>query len=302
MLSGKNKITLQAQAKINLFLQVLKRRADGYHDLETWMQKLDLYDTVTVEVAGNGSEIEFSCDDPALSDGKENLAVKGAIAFFSALKLEKQPQIKIHLEKRIPVAAGLGGGSSDAGAVIRGLNRLFDSPFSESELIDLARPLGADVPFFVIEKNAVFAGGIGDIMYPVDSLREYFFVLVNPGFFVSTKWVFEKLSLTSENKKYTFASSQKRKAKSLSLKIMHNDLEKITSARYSEIESIKQALMELGATRAMMSGSGPTVFGVFPDTEKPSSVGLEGIVGELSKRFGDKVFVARANTGAWPSG
>ncbi len=301
MLPQNKKIAVQAPAKINLFLQVLGRRSDGYHNLETWMQKLDLFDTVTLELSG-GTGIDFSCDDPALSDGSDNLAVKGAIAFFSALNVAKQPKLRIHLEKRIPVAAGLGGGSSDAGAVIRGLNAMFEKPFSESELIDLARPLGADVPFFVIEKNAVFAGGIGDIMYPVDSIEKYCFVLVNPNFFVSTKWVFDNLSLTSTNKKSKLSSFRKHKAKSLSLEIMHNDLEKVTSARYSEIESMKRMLIDLGATRAMMSGSGPTVFGVFPDTEKPGDSGLKGVVGELSKRFGDKVFVVRANAGAWPSG
>jgi 4-diphosphocytidyl-2-C-methyl-D-erythritol kinase len=294
------KIQLHAPAKINLFLHVLGRRPDGYHDLETWMQKLDLHDTVFLET-GEGRGIEFSCDDPLLS-GDENLAVKAAEAFFSALRKEQLPKLKISLEKKIPVAAGLGGGSSDAGAVLRGLNELYDQPFSATGLVEIASPLGADVPFFVAKHNAVIASGTGDILYPVDSLDSCTFVLVNPGFFVSTSWAFENLSLTKVRKKYKFPRSQKYKSDSLSLSMMHNDLEQVTGARYSDIENMKQRLLELGASRVLMSGSGATVFGVFPDTDMPNEFDFNHIAGDLCQRFGDKIFVARSSAGAWPSG
>ena len=296
------KIRLYAPAKINLFLRVLGRRPDGYHDLETWMQKLDLYDTIILETGGRGG-IEFSCDDSDLPAGEDNLAVKAAAAFFSALGLKEVPGLKISLEKKIPVAAGLGGGSSDAGTVLKGLNKLFDQPLTDKELVQLARPLGADVPFFTVEHEAVIAYGVGDIMYPCDSLKEYTFVLVNPGFFVSTHWVFENLSLTRTGKKYKLSCFQKRKADSLSLDEMCNDLEGVTSARYSEIEDMKRLLLESGASGVLMSGSGPTVFGVFPDTEKPDSLNFSSVRAELCRKFGDRVFVARAaSAGAWPSG
>jgi 4-diphosphocytidyl-2-C-methyl-D-erythritol kinase len=296
------KIRLYAPAKINLFLRVLGRRPDGYHDLETWMQKLDLYDTIILET-GSGTGIEFSCDDPGLPMGEDNLAVKAAVAFFSAAGLKKVPKFKIYLEKKIPVAAGLGGGSSDAGTVLRGLNKLFDQPLSERELVQLARPLGADVPFFAVEHGAVIAHGVGDIMYPVNSLTDVTFVLVNPGFLVSTRWAFENLSLTSTTKKYKLSCFQKHKAGSLPLDEMHNDLEVVTSARYPEIEDMKRLLSESGASGTLMSGSGPTVFGVFPDAENPGKTDFNSIMDLLRRTFGDRVFVVRtASAGAWPSG
>ncbi len=294
------KIRLHAPAKINLFLHVSGRRPDGYHDLVTWMQKLDLCDIISLET-GEGAGIEFFCDDPLLA-GEENLAVKAAEAFFSAMGEGQPVKLKIYLEKKIPVAAGLGGGSSDAGTVLRGLNRLFELPFSETGLIELARPLGADVPFFVVEHNAVIAHGTGDLMSPVDSLEDCTFVLVNPGFFVSTRWVFENLSLTSAEKKYTFPGFQKQKLGSLSLSAMCNDLEKVTAVRFPEIDLMKQRLLELGASKVLMSGSGPTVFGVFPDIEGAGEFCFGSVVSDLCERFGDKVFLARATAGAWPSG
>jgi 4-diphosphocytidyl-2-C-methyl-D-erythritol kinase len=294
------KALLYAPAKINLCLRVTGRRPDGYHDLETWMQKLNLFDTISLETTG-GTGIEFFCDDPNLS-GMDNLAVKAAETFFSALSIGRLPKLKIHLEKRIPVAGGLGGGSSDAGTVLKGLNELYDYPFTEIELIELARPLGADVPFFAAEYSAVIAYGTGDIMYPVDSLEGYTFVLVNPGFFVSTRWVFENLSLTSGEKKYTFPRFHKCKSDLLSLSVMHNDLEKVTSARFSEIEDMKKRLLELGALKVLMSGSGATVFGLFPDAGRHSHLDFNSIVSELSRKSGDRVFVTRASAGAWPSG
>lgn len=286
------KIRLYAPAKINLFLQVLGRRPDGFHDLETWMQKLDLHDTIILET-GSGTGIDFFCDDPELPMGEDNLAVKAAVAFFSTAGLKKVPKLKIYLEKKIPVAAGLGGGSSDAGTVLRGLNKLFDQPLSERELVRLARPLGADVPFFTVEHGAVIAHGIGDIMYPVDSLKDFTFVLVNPGFLVSTRWAFENLFLTSTTKKYKLSCFQKHKAGSLPLDEMHNDLEEVTSARYPEIEDMKRLLLESGASGTLMSGSGPTVFGVFPDAQNPGKTDFNSIMDLLCRKFGDRVFVAR---------
>ncbi len=194
-------IEVFAPAKVNLFLHVLGKREDGYHNLHTWMQKLDFGDTVTLTVV-DVPGIKFSCDDSNLPTGRDNFAVSAAKSFLTKSKKLAGYGVKIHLEKKTPVAAGLGGGSSDAGAVLRGLNRLSGSEFDEKSLIDMARPIGADVPFFAIEENSVIAGGIGDEMYPVDSLKNCTLVLVNPDFFVSTKWVFENLSLTNRPDPY----------------------------------------------------------------------------------------------------
>jgi 4-diphosphocytidyl-2-C-methyl-D-erythritol kinase len=301
MVSNISKILAQAPAKINLILRVLGRRPNGYHDLETWMQKLNLYDTIELQLH-SGKGIEFSCDNTSIPADETNLAVRAAMAFFQVSKKSKGYGLRINLQKSIPVAAGLGGGSSDAGAVLRGLNVFFDHEFSERQLIELAQPLGADVPFFVVDHDAVLATGIGEKMLPAESVCNCSFVLVNPGVFVSTAWVFQNLTLTSLSKNSKLSCFQKHKAVSLSLQDMHNDLEQVTSAKHPEIEQIKRSLLAVGASYVLMSGSGPTVFGVFPDSEKPNGSGLQRIVDGLRQEYGEKVFLLRACTGASPSG
>ncbi len=301
MIQSNRRISVQAPAKINLLLRVLGRRADGYHDLETWMQKIDLFDQIELEVH-SGDNVEFYSDDASIPTDATNLAVRAAMAFLQASRKSKGYGVQIKLQKNIPVAAGLGGGSSDAGAVLRGLNNLFGEEFSEKQLIAMARPLGADVPFFVVDHAAVFATGIGDIMCPVDSLSNCSFVVVNPDFFVSTAWVFQNLTLTSMSKTSKLSCFQKCKAVSLSLQEMHNDLEQVTSAQYPQIEKMKRSLLAVGASQVLMSGSGPTVFGVFPDTEKPFGSELQRIVGAFRQEYGEKVFLSKACTGASPSG
>ncbi len=298
MHSQSRKVTVQAPAKINLMLRVVGKRPDGYHDLQTWMQKIDLHDSLDLAIFP-GSGIRFSCDEPSVPLDAANLAVRAAEAFLVARRESDGYGVSIHLTKRIPVAAGLGGGSSDAGAVLRGLAGLFNSSLSEKELIDLARPLGADVPFFAVNHSAVLAEGIGDLMYPVAALADCHFILVNPGFFVSTAWVFGSFPLTSRKKPSKLSCFQSR---TLPFSEMHNDLEDVTCARHSEIEMMKEALVAHGAVKALMSGSGPTVFGIFPDVGKTTVSELNRIVLDLRRRYGAKVYLSRACTGASPSG
>lgn len=295
------RMTLYAPAKINLLLRVLGKRPDGYHDLETWMQKLLLHDILELEIY-TGRGVVFSCDDPSVPSDTTNLAARAAEAFFAVCAKAGGYGVRIHLQKKIPVAAGLGGGSSDAGTVLRGLNAFFGGELSEKELISIARPLGADVPFFAVEHDAVLAGGIGDVMKPVASMDDCSFILVNPGFFVSTAWVFQNFTLTRQSKNSKLSCFQKYQAKPLSFTEMQNDLEQVTSAKYPEIEKIKGVLTAAGASKALMSGSGPTVFGIFPDTEKTTVSGLERIVCDLRRQYGAKVYLSRACTGASPSG
>jgi 4-diphosphocytidyl-2-C-methyl-D-erythritol kinase len=295
-------ITLRAPAKINLFLRVIGRRSDGYHDLETWMQKLQLFDTISMEILSGDGEVEFSCSDPHVPADQANLAVRAAKAYFAASDKGLGYGVRMYLEKKIPVAAGLGGGSSDAGTVLRGLNTVFGNEFSEENLIALARSLGADVPFFVVDHDAVIAQGIGDIMYPVNSIDDCSFVLVNPNIFVSTAWVFQNLTLTRLSKNSKLSCFQKHKTVSSSLSEMHNDLEQVTCATYPEIDRIKGSLLAAGASKVLMSGSGPTVFGVFPDSGLLSCSDFERIVGGLRQEYGERVYLLRACTGASPSG
>lgn len=288
---------LRAPAKVNLSLRVFGRRPDGYHELETWMQKLDLYDTINLQLRRHGG-ITLKCSDVDVPADETNLAWRAATAFLAASRRAAGIGVDITLHKHIPTAAGLGGGSSDAGTVLRGLNSLFDSEMSEQELIALARPIGADVPFFATAYSAVLATGIGDIMQPVEPLDRYTFILINPGFSVATRWVFEAFALTGQVKEYTLAGFRKNDFGSLSLKAMINDLELVTSEKYPEIERMKKQLLDAGAAEAMMSGSGPTVFGVFPDSNESNQVDILGVAEMLRQEYKDKVFVTRACVGA----
>ncbi len=297
VVDGMSKILhLRAPAKINFTLRVLSQRPDGYHELETWMQKLDLYDELSLQLRKGGG-IELHCDDEEIPAGTENLAWKAAAAFFDTTLFGKEYGLVIHLKKKIPAAAGLGGGSSDAGTVLKGLNALFGSEFSLDELVGMARSLGADVPFFVTDYDAVIATGIGEKMVPVPSVKDASFLLVNAGFAVSTQWVFEKYALTRTNKNSRLTGSHKLDPDLLALTDIINDLEQITISRYPEIDKVKEQLTAAGAEKVLMSGSGPTVFGVFPDTQKNQQNRIVGAAEKMRLEYGKKVFVVRASNG-----
>jgi 4-diphosphocytidyl-2-C-methyl-D-erythritol kinase len=260
------KLHLQAPAKINLYLKVLGRRPDGYHELSTWMQKLTLADEIILSSAGAG--IKLLCPGADLATDESNLAHKAAVLFFKKTGLTTG--VEIELVKNIPIAAGLGGGSSDAAAVLTGLNTFFSAGLSDKELMELGLSLGADVPFFVSGCRAAIAAGIGEKLEKKDSLKECWFVLVNPGFAVSTKWVFENFdraqtvnfTLTSGDNPYILG----REIDGSIPEKLFNDLERVTVARYPEVAKIKKELTDLGASGVLMSGSGPTVFGIFMDS------------------------------------
>ncbi|MBU0966194.1 MAG: 4-(cytidine 5'-diphospho)-2-C-methyl-D-erythritol kinase [Proteobacteria bacterium] len=264
MLSGR-KLHLQAPAKINLYLKVLGRRHDGYHELSTWMQKLTLADEITLSSVSMG--IKLQCPGSDLAADESNLVHKAAVLFFKKTGLKIG--VEIELVKNIPIAAGLGGGSSDAAAVLTGLNTLFSAGLSDKELMELGLSLGADVPFFVSGCSAAIATGVGEKLAKIDSLNECWFVLVNPGFPVSTKWVFENFdraqtvnfTLTSGDNPYILG----REINDSIPEKLFNDLESVTAARYPEVSKIKKELTDLGASSVLMSGSGPTVFGIFMD-------------------------------------
>jgi len=289
-------IRLSAPAKVNLDLHVIGRRDDGYHDLVTRMQKLDLCDRISLELTDEPG-IRFSCDDPDLPGGEGNLAVRAARAFLTAAGMEGRQGVEIGLAKAIPVAAGLGGGSSDAGTVLRGLNDLFGRPLSTDPLIEMACSLGADVPFFVVPYAAAEARGIGEKLQRMESVEGYWFLLVNPGFAVSTKWVFENYALTTGVKNSRLRGSLTGDNGVFCPALMHNDLEQVTMARYPVVTELKKAMLAAGAVNAMMSGSGPTVFGLF-DQAAFSERQLYEVVERFSVVYGSRVYLTRANTGA----
>ncbi len=294
-------VFLRAPAKVNLSLRVLGRRPDGYHDLDTVMQKLDLSDLVTIAISKEPG-IVLQCPDSDLPVNCSNSVYRAAAVFRSAWGgragqgsgCDERRGIIITLEKRIPIAAGLGGGSSDAGAVLVGLNRLLNARFSTVELVALARPLGADVPFFVTDYRAVRATGIGDQMTEIPSLQNCSVVLVNPGFTVSTRWVYEKYALTMADKDSKLCDSQNEECSALT-DVAVNDLERVTIPSYPEIQVLKQNLFALGASSVLMSGSGPTVFAVFPDEDDQRSSRVQHAVHALQYNgvHGLKIFVTQ---------
>jgi 4-diphosphocytidyl-2-C-methyl-D-erythritol kinase len=254
------------------------------------MQKLDLCDLVTLTVTDEPG-IVLQCPDSDLPEDRSNIVFRAAEAFFAVGTYGKLG-VRITLEKNIPVAAGLGGGSSDAGTVLVGLNRLFGAGFSTADLIVLARPLGADVPFFVTNFGAVRAKGIGDQMSAVPSLKDCTLVLANPGFPVSTRWVYEKYALTMADKDSKLCDSQKKISHVLP-DVGSNDLEQITLSSYPEVEFLKQSLLGLGASSVLMSGSGPTVFGIFANEDGGVSTLVRQAVHALEQQNGVKVFVTQ---------
>jgi 4-diphosphocytidyl-2-C-methyl-D-erythritol kinase len=254
---------LKARAKINLSLDVLGRRPDGYHDVKMVMQTIELHDRIFIEVIEKGIEIE--CSAPWVPNDKGNIAYKAAEQLIERFGIKKG--VKIRIDKNIPVAAGLAGGSSDAAAVLKGMNSLFKLDLTEKELMDIGKTIGADVPF-CIRGGTMLAEGIGEILTQLDPLPVTNIVLIKPKIGVSTAWVYENLNvkkLTSRpNTNIIINSIANGNIKKLAQN-MKNVLETVTSGKYEVIGEIKQKLVELGALGSMMSGSGPTVFGIFSD-------------------------------------
>ncbi|MDX1763098.1 MAG: 4-(cytidine 5'-diphospho)-2-C-methyl-D-erythritol kinase [bacterium] len=261
-------IVVQAPAKINLVLRVLGKRPDGYHEIESIMQMVSLYDTLSIEEGGRGILLET--DHPDLPVGEENLIVRAAR--LACDETGRQPALRIGLKKKIPIAAGLGGGSSDAAATLGGLNRLWGEPIAAKRLSVLAESLGMDVPFFLDGPTAL-ATGRGERLEKLPPPSPPLSVLlVNPGIKVSTAAAYGalKLGLTIANKhisirRFFIATFEEARA------VLENDLEQVTLKAYPEIREIKESLLKLGALGALMSGSGSTVFGLFPDLESATT-------------------------------
>ena len=274
----RHRFVQKAPAKINLYLKITGRRPDGYHDLVTLMQKVSLFDELVFERCSGG--IYLACSQAGLPTDKGNLVYSAAELFFRTVGWrikESERGVAITLNKIIPVAAGLGGGSSDAAATLLGLNTFFDCSCSDEELAAMGLQLGADVPFFLAESAACLGEGIGEILSPVDPVHGYDVVLVNPGFPVSTQWAYQTFALTNHGRagnlknlqimKDSAGSRGKPAWASFFLMNACNDLELVTLQRYPEIDQIKSEILAHGAAVAMMSGSGPTVFGLFKERQ-----------------------------------
>jgi 4-diphosphocytidyl-2-C-methyl-D-erythritol kinase len=259
-------VKIRAPAKVNLFLRVLGRRPDGYHLLDTLIVPVSLYDVIEIRRVPAkrqqpaNARITIDCDDPAVPAGEENLAYRAAQLLLK--QVDRPTGIHIHIQKRIPLGAGLGGGSTDAAATLLGLNRLFKLNLSAARLERLALRLGADVPFFIRARPAR-AYGIGERLRPVRELVHFWLVILYPGFSVGTASVYNKLSknLTKPTPGNSIATSLKRFDRLTDLLV--NDLESVTLESYPKIRLLKEKLLREGAAGGLMSGSGSSVFGVF---------------------------------------
>jgi 4-diphosphocytidyl-2-C-methyl-D-erythritol kinase len=272
-----------APAKINIALHVCRRRADGYHDLAMIMQKVSLFDQLHLHVA-EGHGVEVCCPAVPLRQGQENIAAGAAKALLA--RLGRDCGVRITIDKAIPIAAGLGGGSSNAATVLHGLNKMLELGLSASELRIEGARLGSDVPFFLFD-GAAWATGRGDRLESFGRLPPVWYVLVNPGFAVSTAWVYQNLRLTSPRAEIKLPKFPKRVEELAAL--LHNDLEAVTIAAHPVLGEFKERLLDLGAAGALMSGSGPTVFGVFGDESSARCAAEQlGMDGSL------RVFVVQA--------
>lgn len=259
-------ISLEAHAKINLSLDVLNKREDGYHDLRMIMQTIQLYDTISIQEIRSGVEID--CVASYVPNNNTNIACKAAEAMISKYNLDAG--VKIKIDKRIPVAAGLAGGSTDAAAVIKGINSLFKLGIGQDELMEIGRTIGADVPYCILGGTAL-AEGIGEKLTSLPLLKDVQIVVIKPKVGVSTAWVYKNLNLNKINDRpdtEALISAIKSNDIKFIAGNMKNVLESVTVVKQPVIKRIKKTLMEKGALGSMMSGSGPSVFGIFDDKEK----------------------------------
>lgn len=269
---------IKAYAKINLGLDVVRKRADCYHDVKMIMQTIDVFDTLDINFGIENSEnaadlgslgkISVVCGDENVPCDETNLVCKSAKAFLEYTG--KKTDISVKIEKNIPVGAGLAGGSTDAASVLRALNVLLKTDLSDTELMKIAKNIGADVPFCVVG-NTYLAEGIGEILTPVKGNIKFDILLVKPPFSVSTPSVYKSLVL-DENTTHPDIDKIKNALEDGNVSVIYenlgNTLEDVTLKMYGEVGKIKGNLKNLGASAVLMSGSGPSVFAIFDDRQK----------------------------------
>lgn len=259
-------LTLKAYAKINVGLRITGQRDDGNHSIKTLYQTVNIYDEVKLNLKDEQG-VTFNWQGERVPDGDDNICSKAANSFFEFIGEEKG--VNIELEKKLPVGSGLGGGSSDAACVIRGLNELLDTKLSIKNMEDIASELGADIPFF-IRGGCQYAEGIGDELSPGELSEEWVLLLVVPDIHIDTSWAYEgihPLSLTRNINDVNLASFP-HNGDAKNRKMFRNDFEPLVFSKYPEISDIKKSLLKSEAEFASLSGSGSAVYGLYETTEK----------------------------------
>lgn len=262
-----DKLQLKAYGKINLGLDVIRKRPDGYHDLDMIMQMVDVYDDIIIEKKA-GEEIVVKADAAVLSNGKDNLAYMAAKMLFDEFGIKSGVEITIH--KRIPIAGGMAGGSSDCATTLIGINEMFNLGLSKQQLMERGVKLGADVPYCVLGGTAI-ARGIGEVLTPLPTPPQCHVIIAKPPISVSTAYVYghirpDEITKRPDIEQMTLAIKEQDLNKLSDL--LYNVMEEVTVSEYPVIEKLKSIMLEKGALNSIMSGSGTTVFGLFDDREK----------------------------------
>ncbi len=276
------RITRKAYGKINLALDITGKREDGYHLVKMILQTVDLYDQITVERLEEG--IVLTCDDPRVPTDEKNLAYKAARLMIQTFDLSAG--VKIHIEKKIPMQGGMGGGSTDAAAVILAVNELFDLHADPDILDKLAVTLGADVPF-CLRKGTYLAEGIGEKLTKLPDAPHGYLVLIVPSFGISTAWAYARADEMDDLIHPDIAGMVKTIEKQDLAKMaacMGNVLEQVAILEHPEIQAVKDQLLQHGALGAMMTGSGSVIFGIFDDPKK-AGLCFEAFKGETYGKF-----------------
>lgn len=257
-----DKLQVESPAKINIGLNVIEKRPDGYHNLETLFYPLILSDKLFFE---KSNKLEIHSDSKIANDLNDNLVFK-AVKLIEKYK-EIEINVRVNIEKHIPIGGGLGGGSSNAASTLKALNKLFDLKLNNKELKTLALELGSDVPFF-LNPLPSFAESRGEKLTPINLDIHYPILIVNPGINISTRWAFENITPAKPQKSLrTFINTKKVDFHYFKENIS-NDFEPIVFQEYPELQIIKNKLYELGANFASMSGTGSTVYGIFSNLQK----------------------------------
>lgn len=264
----KMKLSYKAYAKVNLGLDVLRRREDGYHEVKMVMQTVNLFDRIEIEEISDQAGIVISANADFVPVNEDNLIYKAAKLLMDEFNISKG--VKITLEKNIPVAAGMAGGSTDAAATLVGINELFGIGLSTEDLKKRGVKIGADVPYCVMGGTAL-SEGIGEVLTPLSGMPQCHILIAKPPINVSTKFVYENLhanELTWHPDIDGMVNAIKNSDIYGIASKMENVLETVTAKEYPVIEELKASMKENGALNSIMSGSGPTVFGIFDDESK----------------------------------
>lgn len=263
-----DRIELKAYGKINLGLDVLRKRPDGYHDLTMIMQSVGVYDDVIITKNGKEGEIVVETDTMTLSNGKDNLAYMAAKMLMDEFGITEG--VNIHINKRIPIAGGMAGGSADCAATLKGINAIFELGLDQKALMERGVKLGADVPYCIMGGTAI-AEGIGEILTPLPTPPKCHVIIAKPPVSVSTAYVYGHIKPDEITKRPDTAGMVEAIRNQDLYKLashIYNVMEGVTVPEYPIIQEIKEVILEEGALNSIMSGSGPTVFGLFDDVEK----------------------------------